>query len=443
MAKFCTGCGATLADDRKFCTECGTPVNAEEKGASPAEQSAEREAVNKVPDMGTPVPVEIQRKPDAQSSAPVQPAYQNPSDAARPRRRSVQSTQPATPPTPRPTPQINPQPVYQQPVYQQTAPVMPQQPVYGGDAVPAKGSKYEPITAGGYIGIMLLMCIPVIGLILTIIWACGGCRKVNKKSLARAALIMMAVSLVISLILGLVFKGVVNKAMESAGLAEVISGTSDSGTDTKEDEEGLMDFFKAAENAEEKAGKQENSNGSSGTSENTDASELSELSGLLGLLGGLSGSGDSNVTNSDIQELQELEKILEGLGAATGGDTTGLEGLVDGAIEANQDAEKLNDGWPKTLRPYPDGTATAVASYRTEISGSSKETLHQWIEDLKSDGFEYQDFYDFGMTEEDMLNMDSWWGYDGTTYLSVSFYEGLITIDHTKELPDLESYFGG
>lgn len=449
MAKFCTGCGATLADDRKFCTECGTPVNAEEKGASPAEQSAEREAVNKVPDMGTPVPVEIQRKPDAQSSAPVQPAYQNPSGAARPRRRSVQSAQQTPHQTPRPTPQPEPQPVYQQPayqqpVYQQTAPVMPQPPVYGGDVAPAKGSKYEPITAGGYIGIMLLMCIPVIGLILTIIWACGGCRKVNKKSLARATLIMMAVSLVISLILGLVFKGIVNKAMDAAGLKDVISQTSDSGKDTEADTESLMGLLKSAENTEEKETEQENGNsGSLGTSESTDTSDLSELSGLLGLLGGLSGSGDSNVTNSDIQELQELEKILEGLGAATGGDTTGLEGLVDGAIEANQDAEKLNDGWPKTLRPYPDGTATAVASYRTEISGSSKETLHQWIEDLKSDGFEYQDFYDFGMTEEDMLNMDSWWGYDGTTYLSVSFYEGLITIDHTKELPDLESYFGG
>ena len=28
------------------------------------------------------------------------------------------------------------------------------------------------------------------------------------------------------------------------------------------------------------------------------------------------------------------------------------------------------------------------------------------------------------------------------TYLSVSFYEGTVTMDHTRELPDLESYFG-
>ena len=64
-----------------------------------------------------------------------------------------------------------------------------------------------------------------------------------------------------------------------------------------------------------------------------------------------------------------------------------------------------------------------------------------WIEDLKGDGFEYQDVYDFGMSEQDMLDMNGWWAYDGNTYLSVSFSEGTVTVDHTKELPDLESYF--
>ena len=64
-----------------------------------------------------------------------------------------------------------------------------------------------------------------------------------------------------------------------------------------------------------------------------------------------------------------------------------------------------------------------------------------WIEELKKDGFEYQDFYDFGMSEEDMLGMNGWWAYDGNTYLSVSYSEGTVIVDHTKELPDLESYF--
>ena len=391
MAKFCTECGATLSDDKKFCTECGMPVQAE-----PQENMAAELVTDVQPAEVTPVYTE-----------PVhQPTYQQ----------SVQTPPPM-------------QPTYQQPV-QATPPVMPRQqtspPVYGADVAPSKGSKYESITAGGYIGIMLLMCIPVVGIILTIIWACGGCRKVNKRSLARASLIMMAVGLVISLIMGFVLKGIVNTAIEASGLGAITSGIGESS------------------NQNESTGSNSgNSNEGSGISDSSGTSDLSELGGLLAILGGLSGEGNSNITNSDIQALEELGQMLEGLEGATGGDTSGLSGLVDGAIEANKDAEALNDGWPKTLRPYPDGTATALASYRTEISSTSKETMHQWIEDLKKDGFEYQDFYDFGMTEADMLSMDAWWGYDGKTYLSVSYYDGVVTIDHTKELPDLESYFGG
>jgi len=67
------------------------------------------------------------------------------------------------------------------------------------DTPPAKGSKYEPISACGYIGIMLLMCIPVVGLILMIVWACGGCRKVNKRSFARACLVMLIIATIIGI----------------------------------------------------------------------------------------------------------------------------------------------------------------------------------------------------------------------------------------------------
>ena len=64
-----------------------------------------------------------------------------------------------------------------------------------------------------------------------------------------------------------------------------------------------------------------------------------------------------------------------------------------------------------------------------------------YIEQLKADGYVYTDFYDFGMTEEDMLGMDGWWGTNGEIYLSLSYYEGTVTVDHTYELPDLSSYF--
>ena len=333
----------------RFCTNCGATLEDDKKFCT---------------ECGTPV----NAAEDAQEAAPFPP--------------SVPQAQAAVPEQPR------------TPAMQQT--------IYGGDAPPPPGSKYEPITTGGFIGIMLLMCIPVVGQILMIVWACGGCRKVNKRSLARASLIMMVVMLVISFLIGLALKSlfgtVVDAIEEETGInITEITGTGDSGGD-------------------------------------------SGLSGLLGIIGGLSGEGGSGVTNRDIEELEEMEKMLDGLEGVTG-EESGLDGLIDGAIEANREAEALNDGWPSTLRAYPGGEANAVASYRTEISGTTLEEMMGWIEDLKGDGFAYQDFYDFGMTEQDMLDMNGWWAYDGKTYLSVSFYEGTVTVDHTKELPDLESYF--
>ena len=345
MAKFCTNCGATLEDDKKFCTECGTSVNDAPVGAAPT---------------------------------------------------------PPSPPPPQSAPQPQAAPVYAQaatatmppPAYQPAA-------AYGGDVPPPKGSKYEPITTGGYIGIMLLMCIPIVGQILMIIWAFAA-RKVNKRSLARASLIMMVVMLIISFLIGLAVKSLFGKVV-----------------DVIEAETGV--------NITEITGGESGKDGESGG-----------LGGLLGIVGGLTGEGGA--TNSNIKELEELNKMLEGLGGVTG-EENGLEGLIDGAIEANRDAEAANDGWPKTLRAYPGGTATATASYRTEISGTTLDEMLGWIEDLKGDGFEYQDFYDFGMSEQDMLDMNGWWAYDGNTYLSVSFSEGTVIVDHTKELPDLASYF--
>ncbi len=65
-----------------------------------------------------------------------------------------------------------------------------------------------------------------------------------------------------------------------------------------------------------------------------------------------------------------------------------------------------------------------------------------WIEDLKKDGFEYQDFYEFGMTEEDMLGVNGWWATDGEIYISLSYSDGTVIVDHMNELPDMSSLLG-
>ena len=366
MAKFCTNCGASMPNDKNFCTECGMSVNTENSNVATDTSSA------------APPPIQQTPPPVRQASS----GYQAPPPA--------QQAAPA-----------------QQPVYQYT-------PVNAGETVTPKDSKYDPITTKGYIGIMLLMCIPVVGIVLTIIWACGGCKKINKRNLARASLIMMAVGFVISLILGFVIKAVFKKAVEAAGVDVAAI-------------ESLMDDSKEE-----------------GNSSNT--------SGVLGLLGAIAGEGNdsnSNVTNSDIEELQELGNILESLEALSGENSDGStseEGgswdeLIDGVVAINQEAEAANDGWPSSLRKYPGGTAKATASYRTEISDTTLEEMMTWIEDLRGDGYEFQDFYNFGMTEQDMLDMNGWWATDGKIYLSVSYYEGVVTIDHTKELPDLGGLF--
>ena len=365
MAKFCTNCGATLDDDKKFCTECGASVNDTPAGATP-----------------TPPP------PPPQQSAPqpqAAPVY-------------AQTATATMPP----------------PAYQPAA-------AYGGDVPPPKGSKYEPITTGGYIGIMLLMCIPIVGQILMIIWAFAA-RKVNKRSLARASLIMMVVMLIISFLIGLAVKSLFGKVVDVIETETGVNITEITGGESGKNGEigGLGGLLGIA-------------GGQSGNADSND------LIGLLGLVGGLTG-GSGSATNADIGELEDLSKLLEGLGGVTG-ETSGLEGLLSGAIAANKDAEAANDGWPRTLREYPGGKSTTTASYRTEISGTTLDEMKGWIEDLKSDGFQYQDFYGFGMSEQDMLNMNGWWAYDGKTYLSVSYSDGTVIVDHTKELPDLGSYF--
>ncbi len=341
MAKFCRNCGKELKPGIAFCTECGAKIPEETK----PEPAAVPEPVTAPPE---PIPVK----------------------------------------TPAPVPKPAPAPVYAQ------APKPAEKPE---EEAPPKGSQYEPISTGGYVGILLLLCIPVVGFVLAIIWACGGCTKINKRNLSRAYLIFMAVSLVISLIMGIIFG--ITAAAATAGAVNSI-------------------FAEETSPAEE---------------------EESFFSGLADIFGG--GENSEANQNEDLEALNELEKIFDELEGITG-EENGYGDLIDGAQKANEDAEAANNGWPKELPEYPYGTAEAVASYRTEISGTTLDEMHAFIDSLKAEGYVYKDFYEFGMTEEDMLGMDGWWGTNGKVYVSISYYEGVVTVDHTYELPNLEDYFG-
>ncbi len=198
MAGFCPNCGAPT-NGTKFCTVCGTKLETapEENPVGEAaaegkteetsvqftgtaeEGAAEAEAV--CPECPAEEVSEAKPEVPEESNLQVEPQVQ-------PSVQSVPQQQPILKQTPvQPMPQSVPQPV----------PVSAR-PVASGEAAPKQGSAYEPISTGGYIGIFLLMGIPLVGLIFTIVWACGGCRKISKRNLSRAALILMLVGIIIT-----------------------------------------------------------------------------------------------------------------------------------------------------------------------------------------------------------------------------------------------------
>ncbi len=171
---FCTFCGAQVPDDIKFCTGCGKPM-----------------------------PPQVKVQPPLQAQPQVQPQVQ-------PQAQPQVQPQPVTPPPPPAYTAPRSEEPQPQPAYAAPVPPPPQpQPVYATPADPnaplPPGSKYEPITTGGYIGIMLLMMLPLINFILLLVWACGGCRKVNKTNFARAMLVVMLAGMVLSGIAFLIF----------------------------------------------------------------------------------------------------------------------------------------------------------------------------------------------------------------------------------------------
>jgi hypothetical protein len=68
---------------------------------------------------------------------------------------------------------------------------------------PDRKSKYAPMTSLGMAVELFLMSIPVVGLVLMILWSCGVCRKIARRNLARAYLILLIVGLVVTVVLAI------------------------------------------------------------------------------------------------------------------------------------------------------------------------------------------------------------------------------------------------
>ena len=234
--KFCENCGAKMPVDSKFCTECGTPFpKREEKKEQPAPQPAEPQPKPvEAPAEPAPAPEPVQQyaEPAVQPDAGQEPAAPAPAvppvipqtagtqgpdasyakpEPAQPAAAQPMTTQPQTPPrpaqpvTPIPQPVTPPAPAYMSPSY--------------GDPEITKetlrGTKFEHISAWGWFGIFLLIGIPLAGPLLVIIWACSGCRKLNKRTFARGILLSWLVGIVVAGLVGLALRGTINGALQN------------------------------------------------------------------------------------------------------------------------------------------------------------------------------------------------------------------------------------
>ena len=110
---------------------------------------------------------------------------------------------------PPPVHPVSPPPAYTPPV--QTAPPRPQ------GYAPAQPRSYpgqpasEPLSVGQYIGMFLLLCVPLLNIILLFVWSFGGSVNLNRKNFARASLIISAVMVLLWIVAGGLIGGILSE----------------------------------------------------------------------------------------------------------------------------------------------------------------------------------------------------------------------------------------
>jgi len=80
---------------------------------------------------------------------------------------------------------------------------------------PLSDQKNDSISFIGWVGIIFLLMIPVINLLLTIIWALGGCRKKQKARFARALLVSLLIIALLVFISLTLLKDYINTAINN------------------------------------------------------------------------------------------------------------------------------------------------------------------------------------------------------------------------------------
>lgn len=157
---FCENCGTKLAEGFKFCDNCGAPVPAEAPAAGPAAarppESPARAAES------APTPTRPEPPAPVQSAPPV----------------------PVTTPVPAPVPPASPAGPFGAPARQGSRSAKPE----------GEDGKGKVPSVGEYLGMLILLAIPVLNAILLLVWAFGSGAPTYKRNYARALLWLMAIS---------------------------------------------------------------------------------------------------------------------------------------------------------------------------------------------------------------------------------------------------------
>lgn len=142
-------------------------------------------------------------EPACEAPAPAEPVYAAPVyDEPKP---EPPKPAPAVPVYDEPKP-VPPVPAPPKPDFSgagtQSGPSGAGRPVSGAEPEPGKKSRYAIMSSWGIFLQYILMSIPGLGILLALIWAVGGCRKVMRRNIARAYFLNILVCLLL-LIVGL------------------------------------------------------------------------------------------------------------------------------------------------------------------------------------------------------------------------------------------------
>lgn len=182
----CPSCGELLETEHSFCTKCGAKIPPASSGTSL--QSKAEESV--IPLATTPV------------SSGSQPTEELPDIPAVPTSPLVEQTTQSEPSALTISKEKEKLIVSTEKIRQASVSSAPlDEDDSLDDSFADKHSPYTPLSTGRYIGIFLLMLIPVVNLVLLIAWSFGASKNINKINWARATLIFILVGIILAVAL--------------------------------------------------------------------------------------------------------------------------------------------------------------------------------------------------------------------------------------------------